>query len=486
MDALSYEDFDLQISKEGLGYKAQILSLQSGQASQEFAAPLSDAELEEFLAARKLEAAKTVGDKLFKAVFQGELFACFRRSVEAARQQGKGLRLRLHLTDVPELASLPWEFLYDHGVNRFLALSDDTPVVRYLALPERIHPLEIKITPLRILVAISGPCDQLQLQVEEEWSRLQGALAELGRDGLVTIERLEQPTLGALQRRLRRGEFHILHFVGHGGFDPNLHDWVLIFETEEKRSCPVSGQDLGVLLHDHHAMRLAVLNACEGARSSLNDPFSGTAQSLMQQGIPAVIAMQFAISDASAITFAQEFYQALADNYPVDAALAEARKAMSRALSSEWGTPVLYMRSPDGRVFDVKEIKKNDAKQDQGAIPEPVPVPVPVPVPPSLAQMLPGRWDIQISTPSVAAARLLLDLYPNGFFQGQLMGPMGTSAVAGQWQITAPTVVVLQGQERLGFITNPYCCMIQFNLVTPMQFVGVSSIGEQVLGRKVA
>jgi hypothetical protein len=111
---------------------------------------------------------------------------------------------------------------------------------------------------------------------------------------------------------------------------------------------------LGTLLHDEDTLRLAVLNACEGARAARTDPFAGTAQCLIQQGIPAVIAMQFEISDEAAITLTREFFGALADDYPVDAALAEARKALfTEGSGVEWGTPVLYMRAPDGRIFDV-------------------------------------------------------------------------------------------------------------------------------------
>ena len=56
------------------------------------------------------------------------------------RSQGIRLRLRLHLSEVPELLNLPWEYLYDPSANNFLALSVDTPLVRYLDLPERIQP----------------------------------------------------------------------------------------------------------------------------------------------------------------------------------------------------------------------------------------------------------------------------------------------------------------------------------------------------------
>jgi hypothetical protein len=76
---------------------------------------------------------------------------------------------------------------------------------------------------------------------------------------------------------------------------------------------------------------------------------------LIQQGIPAVIAMQFAVSDQAAIGLAASFYAALADGYPVDAALTEARKSLfTHDSGAEWGTPVLYLRAADGRIFDLQ------------------------------------------------------------------------------------------------------------------------------------
>ena len=171
----------------------------------------------------------------------------------------------------------------------------------------------------------------------------------------MVAERLEAATLTALQRKLRRGAYHIFHFIGHGEFDEAAQDGVLLLEEEETgRGRPVTGQDLGVLLRDHRPLRLVILNACEGARASRTDPFAGTAQSIVQQGIPAVIAMQFEISDNAAIAFSHEFYGALVDGYPVDAALAEARKGIyAKATDLEWGTPVLYLRAPDGYIFNL-------------------------------------------------------------------------------------------------------------------------------------
>jgi tetratricopeptide (TPR) repeat protein len=104
---------------------------------------------------------------------------------------------------------------------------------------------------------------------------------------------------------------------------------------------------------------LVVLNACEGARTSQEDPYAGVAQTLVLQGIPAVIAMQFEIVETAAITFAQEFYGAVADGFPVDAAVSEARKAIfATGNDVEWGTPVLYMRTPQGVIFEIPEAQR--------------------------------------------------------------------------------------------------------------------------------
>jgi hypothetical protein len=370
MDSISYLDFDLQIQRVGDQYRVQVLNSPGGQATATFTLPFSELELKYFLLrvgrtrritrridSPEVQAAKEFGGSLFSAIFKDQVRDCLVGSLNGANHQGAGLRIRLRLTDVPELIDLPWEYLYN-PTDDFLALSSETPVIRYLEFSEDIRPLTIS-PPLRVLVLISSPSDYDQLDVDREWANLRKALGSLEDRGLVTLERLNDGTLGGLQQKLRRGQFHIFHYIGHGGFDQQIKGGVLAFEDDQKRSRHVSGEDLGRILRDHRSMRLAVLNACEGGRSDRIDPFAGTAQSLIKKKIPAVIAMQFEITDEAAITFAQEFYGAIADGYPVDAALAEARKAIFvQGNGLEWGTPVLYLRSPDGRIFDVEQTEE--------------------------------------------------------------------------------------------------------------------------------
>lgn len=367
MTPIHYENFDLRIERATSGYALSVTS-PAGEARSEVAL-FAEAELNDFLRqavsflGREItlptphqdgttpETFKAFGHKLFERVFSGEVLGRFEHSRGLLEGAGKHLRLRLYLGNVPELASLPWEYLHQ---DDFLSLSTGTPIVRYLEAPQRIKPLAVK-PPLNILVVIASPSDYPKLQVEREWAGLEKALADLERRGLVKLKRLEQATLDALQQELPRDEYHVFHFIGHGDFDLETRAGTLLFEEGDGRPRKLSAQVLKTFLHDESSLCLAVLNACKGARSSQQDPFAGTAQSLLAAGVPAVIAMQFAVSDEAAITFSSSFYRALANSLPVDAALGEARKTMFAAAetSVEWGTPVLFLRAEDGVILNL-------------------------------------------------------------------------------------------------------------------------------------
>ncbi len=297
------------------------------------------------------------GTRLFDAVFANEVHTCLRLSLDKAHRQEKHLRVRLRLNEVPELASLPWEYLYDSTFDQFFVLLNQVSLMRYLELPKPVDPLLVEL-PLRILVVISSPSSAEQLDIEQEWNHLQQAMRPLVEQGKVVIDRLNRATHHELQRQLRRNNYHIFHFIGHGWFDEQKEIMGLLFEDENGNEWPLTAKQLGVLLQGHPTLRFAFLNACEGARSLSSLAFGGTAQYLVRQNLPAVLAMQFPVTDKAAIGLAQEFYQALADNYPVDRAITEARKAIYLTGSiAEWATPVLFMRTQDGRLFQMEKIE---------------------------------------------------------------------------------------------------------------------------------
>lgn len=359
-----YLDFDLWIDQKSEGlYRAKAWSGAAGfEATECFSLPASLADGDLCFAgsgARRGGLGEAVdgaspeeaGGELFRAVFQGELLKAFQGCLDKARGR-PGMRIRLRLNDVPQLAGLPWEYLYDAEGRGFLALSGRTPVVRYLEMSEGLGTLLVE-PPLRVLAVISTPQGYRELaEADEEWRRLGVALQPLLASGRIEIERLEPPTPEALEARLQSGPpVHVLHFVGHGGFSELQGEGVLVFEDEDGHGVPVGGPSLAYLLQDHPSLRLAVLNACNGARSSHENAFAGTAQGLVQRGVPAVIAMQAEVMDETAVSFAEKFYRALAAGHPVDACVGEVRRALAAERNPEWGTPVLYLRATDGRLF---------------------------------------------------------------------------------------------------------------------------------------
>lgn len=302
------------------------------------------------------------GKQLFQALFTPELQVAYRRSRDRAAAEDKGLRLRLRI-EAPELASLPWEFMYDPTERDYVCLSTDTPLVRYLEFDQPPPPLTIR-PPLSLLVMIASPSDRPALDVARERERIEHATRRLRSEGFMRIEWMQGSSWRDLQQALRRNKHHIFHFVGHGGFDSAAGEGALMLTDEDGRASMISATAIARLLSDHRTLRLAVLNSCLGAKASATDVLSSTAAVLVGRGLPAVVAMQFEISDEAAIEFSRSLYDAIAEGMPIDAAVAEARKAMiTRATHSvEWGTPVLHMRSPDGVLFRLDGTKPSEAR----------------------------------------------------------------------------------------------------------------------------
>jgi formylglycine-generating enzyme required for sulfatase activity len=208
--------------------------------------------------------------------------------------------------------------------------------------------------PLSILLVLASPADLPPVDVEGETERLMQALGSLIDAGAIRVTVVRQADLLTVQSLLREEEVHILHFTGHALFDEDDGEGYFVLENEQGGSQPISGQKLGRLLHDEETLQLVSLNACSTAVDSASEPFSGVATALVQAGIPAVVAMQTQITDRAALQFAQVFYESLAYGYPVDAAVAEGRKAIDLAgtHSVEWAIPMLFMRVSDGMLFD--------------------------------------------------------------------------------------------------------------------------------------
>ena len=294
---------------------------------------------------------REVGELLFAALLgTGEVAGRYRAAAAVAAVHGEGLRVVLRI-DTPALAGLPWEAMYDQAAGTYVCRQDQ--MVRHVPVASVPAPLRVR-PPLRILGVVSSPRGLPALDVDKEQDQLARALARPVGQGLAELYWAPSATWADLQDLLLDGEWHVLHFIGHGDFDPGRDEGVLALTREDGRADLVAAHRLVDLLRQARPMpRLVVLNSCSGAAAGASDLFSGTAAALVRGGVSAVAAMQYEISDPAAVAFARGFYAAIARGRGIDDAISSGRVAIlglsDRTL--EWVTPVLYLRGHETRLF---------------------------------------------------------------------------------------------------------------------------------------
>jgi CHAT domain/NACHT domain len=380
-----HENFDIELhSLPGSGeFEARVLRspLRLRAEGQRFNPPYSNSELEQFLSILEdstrastsrhfdLEyiAAKQpiglqcdaaeIGRKLFTALFFGSIETEFWASkvfVQSGRDASSPGQLRVRLIfgrkDLGQLGTLPWELLRDKE-GQYLALDPSTPIVRShqgSGVPKRIAK-----PPLRVLLAESRPSDQPALGTGQEVELITARLIE---NKLIRPTHEKHMTLKGLRAKLEKTRCHVLHFMGHGDFvGEGRDDFALCFEDEDGKTKLVSGDTLAQNLTGLPNLRLVVLSSCWSAalpRRHGQDPYTGVAIAL--RDIPAIVAMQFPISDGAAITFADAFYGRIARGDSVCTAVTEGRLAIFNRddHSLEWATPALFLAGDD-HLFDV-------------------------------------------------------------------------------------------------------------------------------------
>jgi CHASE2 domain-containing sensor protein len=356
-----YQNLDLIISDGPPGaYPVHARGPGSRSATGTLALDPADADLRAALA--RIEQRRT--DSRFLIAFGGDLHArLFTDAVgrlfdacydEARAEPATGLRLRLAITP-PALAALPWEFLYHARERAYLATLVQCPVVRFLPDERRARSL-VASSPLRMLVCISDlPPPYPQLDAARERADLLDALGALV-DRQVRVDFVqgavtEQELVDALGH-----EYDCFHFIGHGDFADGKGQLLLC--GEDGGVAALDDDAVATLFRNATTLKLAFLNACKGATRSGTDLAAGLGPRLIGVGLPAVVAMQYAVQDPAAVLFAREFYRCLfrGDNRGmVDYAASHARARLARHFGAhrDLGTPVVFLRAEDGLVFDV-------------------------------------------------------------------------------------------------------------------------------------
>lgn len=291
------------------------------------------------------------GSFLFRKLFSGRTRTAYAHYLKVAQDRGReGVRITLDFApNTLELYALPWTALYDP--ERALWMGEFNSPLRLplsISVPGQPPLPPIPEIPLRILVVGANPLDLPPLEVYEEAAKIEKALFNLRKQGLINTELLsgvEGPiTRKRLHEKISSWNPHILHIVGHGPQEEVLSSSGVYLENEDKAKdfYPVDALQGALQLWGQN-VRIVVLSACNTALA---------ARQLASKGIPA-IGMGASILGSAAVSFSHGFYEALITYaLPMDDAVNRAR-SMVRLDQQEdecgWLSPMLFL--PRGRTI---------------------------------------------------------------------------------------------------------------------------------------
>lgn len=293
---------------------------------------------------------RTFGLALFLYLFPGTLATLYNRLPSGAIS----LQIFSNRADIKEI---PWEFL---------GPPDRCPVPHRERSVIRIHPTcgPLSLKPkrlgrsgLKVLLVAADPGDQAGVPWDDLFGKIKRTLVA-NMPGEVAIKVVPGATRTDLLKVLARETFDVFHFFGHGTLQGGVSGLVLQ-DAETGLSDFLPGADLAVALSGK-SIRLALLSACLSSGGNYNDDFGVIATTLIQTGIPAVIANQYAIPYSTISPFVSNVYESLLIYGDIDQAVAEGRAALSIGLADmgadgkgaiEWGIPTLHRLADSRQLF---------------------------------------------------------------------------------------------------------------------------------------
>ncbi len=287
------------------------------------------------------------GEVLFETLFPGAV----RRLYDTARSLQRSERLNVILTStIPWVADKPWEFCFDPVRKTSLAMEE----LHFIRNVMTAVPAEIidDRQRLRILVTSAQPMGLGKLSVDDEAAVIRRGFEPLVEAGLAEVDVLARATPASLHGYVSTGKYSVVHFIGHGEYDPITDKGYLVFQDDQGNPYKVDETSARHIFCGR-SIRLIFLNACETGEGGKADFNRGVAPALVEGGVPIVVANQYKVLDTSATFFAQHFYWSLAQGMGVGQAAREARIAVDYSLSGEaidWAVPVVYARDPNSRL----------------------------------------------------------------------------------------------------------------------------------------
>jgi hypothetical protein len=302
---------------------------------------------------------KAFGSLLHRALFPQPVWSWIEGRYD---RLGTGDRLRLQLAFPSEglthLAAVPWEYLHvpdRSGRDGFFVATDRRCILtRYI--PQEVGRPRLASEPrARVLALVSQPRDLGEVVAGPVLDQLSSLAGTLPLDLTVT----EQPTRRSLLADIRRVRPHVVHFMGHGEFDPDNQEGRIALVGEEDRADWVTEAVLATQREQADELpRVVLLHSCAGAGTDYSASFAGFAPRLIRRGVQCVVAMQYAVTNGTALAFSNGFYDGVARGLPVDEAVQAGRWELNTLYEDDYrllGIPVVYLYSRDAVLLPGQE-----------------------------------------------------------------------------------------------------------------------------------
>jgi tetratricopeptide (TPR) repeat protein len=274
-----------------------------------------------------------------------------------------------------EILNLPWSAAIDKfsgkalGIIRQLFLAKSLPrhsEARYEANDEANGPKAP--LPLKILIMISSPEDtdhKSRLSYEDEEFRIFSAFEPLLQSGQVEIDFTDDGSLEALERKLKKNKYHVLHFSGHGIFQDR--EGMLVLEDPLSLKTQLTrAEDFAdtVNCNPDYKVPLVILSSCQTAQGGSETALRGVTNQLLNKGLASVIAMGMSIMDHYAKIFSAHFFRQLAERQNILSAFQssiqhmyqdeynELVKARQQPIPLQWMIPNFYTSKKSEHLVD--------------------------------------------------------------------------------------------------------------------------------------
>jgi hypothetical protein len=278
----------------------------------------------------------SIGDKIFHTYFQEKARDAFIIGAKGAK--GK---LTIMFRCVGEDSAIPWE----------LALLEFNPIcLEHRVVRVHSHSPNMEFAQLAaekvLIIASSETQDDSFVALEGVDAEAKAVKNAAEKSGLaVMVLKGKEATRKNVMDNINKGEYQILHFCGHSLYNREEPKYSSLILYDGK----LTAQEIASIVKEKCPLQLIFLGSCfSGEKDPLStEEITGISDAFAAAGIPYIIGMQWAVTDAGLELLSREFYTGITKGYSVEESLRLARLKTKDEWSGRdpvWAAPLLYKR----------------------------------------------------------------------------------------------------------------------------------------------